>query len=216
MGTDLLFSFGTKTAGAGAHHRQEQVRWDVVRALATGSLPGVLVGLGLLWILGAQSASAQKLMTTAVAAMVVTTGTLTLGGSFVTRHIGAAGKRALSSKARYAWTVGIGFVIGVLVALTSIGAGALCAVALLWLYREDMTTAERVGTDVAHAIPVTLLAGVGHLMAGHVNGSMLGGLLAGSVPMVLLGSWLASRLPEKALRTGLGLILLAVGGRLLF
>ena len=113
-------------------------------------------------------------------------------------------------------TIAVGAFIGVLVALTSIGAGALCAIALLWLYRDGMSTAERVGTDVAHAIPVTLVAGAGHALMGHLNLPLLGWLLLGSVPCVVIGSLLSSRVPDRALKALLGGVLVLVGVKLLF
>jgi uncharacterized membrane protein YfcA len=213
VGTDLLFASGTKIAGAAAHQRQSQVRWDVVRQLCAGSVPGALAGLALLAYLGPTHEGVLQLMTFLVGATVLATGIITLAGDRL-RPARAALAPTVSRVPR-GQTIAVGAFIGVLVALTSIGAGALCAIALLWLYRDGMSAAERVGTDVAHAIPVTLVAGAGHALMGHLNLPLLGWLLLGSVPCVVVGSLLSSRVPDRALKALLGGVLVLVGVKLL-
>lgn len=214
VGTDLLFAAGTKVAGAAAHQKHSQVRWDVVKLLAMGSVPGALAGLALLAWLGDAHPEAQRLVIFLVAVTVLLTGLITLAGGRLSRKL-LGSPRPTPAHVPGAATIAVGAVIGVLVALTSIGAGALCAIALLWLYRDGMTTAQRVGTDIAHAIPVTLVAGVGHAWMGHLNLPLLGWLLVGSVPCVILGSVLSSKVPDKSLKVLLGAVLTLVGVKLL-
>ena len=108
-----------------------------------------------------------------------------------------------------------GVILGFLVTLTSVGAGALGAVMLLYLYPWRMTPARLVGTDIVHAIPLTMVAGTGHLLMGNVDFSLLGGLLLGSIPGVVLGSLLGSKAPENLLRGVIAVVLMAVGAKLL-
>lgn len=215
VGTDLLFASGTKVAGAAAHQRQSQVRWDVVRLLAAGSIPGAVAGLALLAYLSPLHTSAQHAVSLLVGVTVLLTGVLTLAGARINKWLTRPSSSRQVKAAPPGLTTAVGAVVGILVSLTSIGAGALCAVALLWLYRDSMTTAQRVGTDVAHAIPVTLVAGAGHAWMGHLDLALLGLLLMGSVPCVVVGSLLASKVPEWALKALLGGALLLVGVKLL-
>jgi len=112
-------------------------------------------------------------------------------------------------------TVLAGAVLGFLVTLTSVGAGALGAVMLLYLYPFRMKPAVLVGTDIVHAVPLTLVAGIGHLFLGHVDWPLLGMLLLGSIPGIALGSWLGGRVPENLLRTAIAGVLVLVGTKLL-
>ena len=112
-------------------------------------------------------------------------------------------------------TVLAGVFLGVVVTLTSVGAGALGTVIMLYLYPLRLTSSKVVGTDLAHAIPLALVAGAGHWMAGNVDYLLLLSLLLGSIPGVLFGSWLSSRAPEGILRFLLALLLLATGLKIL-
>ena len=108
-----------------------------------------------------------------------------------------------------------GAILGFLVTFTSVGAGALGTVMLVYLYPMRLTPAKLVGTDIVHAIPLTLLAGSGHLAMGNVDVSLLGGLLLGSIPGVLLGSMLSNKAPENWLRSAIAAVLALVGTKLL-
>jgi uncharacterized membrane protein YfcA len=114
-----------------------------------------------------------------------------------------------------ALTVVAGAVIGCLVTLTSVGAGALGTVALIYLYPYRLAGAKLVGTDLAHAIPLALIAGAGHLMLGNIDFGLLGNLLLGSIPGIVLGSTLSARAPEAVIRNAIGLVLLVAAGKLL-
>jgi uncharacterized membrane protein YfcA len=113
-------------------------------------------------------------------------------------------------------TVVAGVVVGCLVALTSVGAGALGTVALIYLYPYRLTPAKLVGTDLAHAIPLALVAGAGHLMLGNVDFGLLANLLLGSIPGIVLGSLLSTRAPEAIIRNAIAFVLLLVAGKLIF
>lgn len=113
-----------------------------------------------------------------------------------------------------ALTVAAGAILGVLVTLTSVGAGALGAVMLAYLYPLRMTPRRLVATDLVHAVPLTIVAGSGHLLMGHVDGGLLGALLIGSIPGVLLGAHFSDRLPDRFVRPAIALVLVAVGIKL--
>jgi len=114
-----------------------------------------------------------------------------------------------------ALTVLAGAILGVLVSLTSIGAGALGAVMLVYLYPFRLTPRKLVGTDLAHAIPLALIAGIGHLAIGNVDFRLLVSLLLGSIPGILIGARLSVYAPEAILRTLIAIILAVVGLKLL-
>ena len=111
-------------------------------------------------------------------------------------------------------TVALGAVLGVAVSISSVGAGAIGVTVLLMLYRR-LPIAKIVGTDIAHAVPLALVAGVGHWLLGSVDFYLLGNLLIGSIPGVIVGSMLSSRAPDRVLRPALALVLTISGVRLL-
>lgn len=216
VATDLWFAALTKTVAAGIHGRAGQIDWGVVRRLWLGSLP-VAVAVVLLVSLGARL---QKLdwLDSAIGGVVL----LTAFGLLLAPSLRAmARNHRIGNPARFLrWQPGLsvlaGAVIGLCVALTSVGAGALGSVLLLYLYPLRMTPHRLVATDILHAIPLALVAGLGYLLAGQVDGWMLLSLLAGSLPAVLLGSLLSRRLNGRRLQVALALVLLAAGGKLLF
>jgi hypothetical protein len=128
---------------------------------------------------------------------------------------GSAGMMGFLGRSQPVLTVLAGVILGILVTLTSIGAGALGTVMLVYLYPVRLTPGRLVGTDLAHAIPLTIIAGTGHLMMGNVNTPLLGNLLLGSVPGVLLGSWVSTRAPMQWVRVGLAAILAVVAVKML-
>lgn len=216
VGTDLWFAALTKTAGGIVHHRQGGIDWQVLRRLASGSLPAA--GLTLLWLHNAGIGQVrQGLIMQALGAVLL----LTALAMFFRTRIHAFGQRvrgtapAAFKRAQPALTVVAGALLGFLVTLTSVGAGALGTVMLLYLYPFRLTPARLVGTDIVHAIPLTLVAGMGHLALGNVDLHLLAYLLLGSVPGVLLGSVLSARAPQALLRAIISIVLMLVGSRLL-
>ena len=212
VGTDLIFAAITKAGGVWTHARQSTVDWRVVRRLASGSLPAALLTLMLLGEVDTHSAQAQGLITSILGVALMLTAAALLWRSRLaqvaqrTSHIE---RRSVAPA-----TVATGVVLGVLVTLTSVGAGALGAAVLFWLYPR-LKAARVVGTDLAHAVPLTAVAGLGHWQMGTVDVSLLGMLLLGSLPGIYLGSRLSARVPERWLRPALATLLLLIGIRMI-
>jgi uncharacterized membrane protein YfcA len=216
VGTDLWFAALTKLAGGAMHHSKGSVDWEVMRRLCLGSLP-VSIGT-LLWLHASGGSQVRHgLILHALGVVLVLTAlAMLLKGR--THAFGLRLRIAEATRFKHAQpalTVAAGAVLGFLVTLTSVGAGALGAVMLVYLYPFRMTPARLVGTDIVHAIPLTLVAGTGHLIMGNVDLDLLGKLLLGSIPGVLLGAYLSSKAPEKMLRPAIALILVLVGSKLL-
>jgi len=211
VGTDLFFASSTKAVGTVVHHKHSSVDWQIVRRLAAGSLPAACVTLLLLSVMQA-SATRDGVVMALLGSLVVLSGAQALG--LLPLRLPASGRPDVGE--RRPWlTVAGGAVLGTLVTLTSIGAGALGVVLLRVLYPKRLGAASLVGTDLAHAIPLTLLAGLGYLSMGSIQLVTLGWLLAGSIPGVLVGSMLPSRLQEKTVRRVLGSLLIVIGGKTL-
>jgi uncharacterized membrane protein YfcA len=212
VGTDLLYAAATKTVGSAVHGWRNTIEWPVVRRLAYGSVPGAAVTLLALSYLGAQSKAQAAVITTVLGVALLLTSATVL---FRPQILAFAQKRLREpSPGRVAvLTVITGLILGVLVSLTSVGAGALGVTALLLLYPR-LPTVRVVGSDIAHAVPLTLVAGLGHWMIGTVDGHLLVSLLCGSIPGIICGSLLATRAPDMLLRPILAITLILVGGRL--
>ncbi|WP_137718400.1 sulfite exporter TauE/SafE family protein [Methylobacillus flagellatus] len=214
VGTDLLFAALTKTGGVWVHHgKHGSVDWKIVRHLAYGSLPAAGLTIWLLHVLEKNSKDISGLITFSLGVALILTSIAVLIRAYLQRNapalteesnVGRFGDRQLGV------TIAVGFVLGALVTLSSVGAGALGTVALFFLYPR-LPTLKVVGTDLAHAIPLTALAGAGHWGLGNVDFVLLGSLLIGSLPGIWLGSHLSARIPDKILRPLLALLLLLIG-----
>jgi uncharacterized protein len=214
VGTDLLFAAITKTGGVFVHHGTHgSVDWKIVRHLAYGSLPAALLTLYFLHQLGQSNKDISGLITYSLGIALILTSAAVLVRSYLQRHapplkeesnIGRFGDRQLPV------TIFTGFVLGALVTLSSVGAGALGTVALFFLYPK-LPTIKVVGSDLAHAIPLTALAGFGHWQLGHVDFTLLGSLLIGSLPGIWIGSHLSAKVPDKVLRPVLASVLMLIG-----
>lgn len=214
VGTDLLYASATKLVGTGVHSRHGTVDWRIVRRLAMGSVPAALVSLLLLAEFGTQSKAANGIISTALGVtLVLTAVSLFFRKRLVARIAPAAG--AMEGGRLAGWTVLLGVALGVLVSLTSVGAGALGMTVLLVLY-PTQPVPRLVGSDIAHAVPLTLVAGLGHLALGSVDLGLLVSLLLGSVPGIIVGSLIAARVREGVLTPILAVTLLIVGVRMLF
>lgn len=218
VGTDLLFAALTKMAGATVHGMRGSVDWQVFRRLSIGSLPAAALTGAMLYVFGRDAVRVDHLVTQAMGVMLL----LTAFGMLLKSQLHGLGRHLrLTSVDRFKrWqgpaTIAAGAVLGVVVTLTSIGAGALGAVVLLYLYPLRLTPARLVGTDIVHAIPLALVAGAGHWLMGSVDWTLLAKLLAGSIPGVLLGSWWANRAPDGWLRPGIALVLGLSGMKILY
>ena len=211
VGTDLLYAAATKTVGSMVHGFAHSIEWRVVRRLATGSLPATAATLVVLSYLN-QSEAARSLITVVLCvALLLTAGALIFRNAIVETF--RSRFPAFASRDTVIDTVIVGAILGVLVTASSIGAGALGVVALVILYPQ-LPMARIVGSDIAHAVPLTLAAGAGHWIIGTVDWHIMGSLLAGSVPGIVLGSYAAVRVPERALRLVLAATLILVAGKL--
>jgi uncharacterized protein len=212
VGTDLLYASITKAGGVVVHARRRHIRWDIVGRLAAGSLPGALIMIGVLHFAQIDRGALTHVVTQALGVALILTAFAVLGRHRI-RQWGRATSAAWHARSIGPVTIAVGFVLGVLVTLSSVGAGALGVAALVFLYPR-LSTVEVVGSDIAHAVPLTLAAGLGHAHLGTVDWSLLGALLAGSLPGIWLGSLLSARVPERLLRSGLASILIIIGGKL--
>jgi len=214
VGTDLLYAAITKSGGTLVHGLNKTVDWRVTGRLALGSMPATLLTILALQKFGLQDAKTSATISFMLGIALVLTAVSLLFRiqllAFAARHSGPENPARTT-----ALTVLTGVVLGVLVSISSVGAGALGVTALLILYPK-LPTVRIVGSDIAHAVPLTLLAGLGHWWLGSVNWVMLVSLLIGSLPGIVIGSKLAPKLPDGVLRPVLATILVIVGLRLIF
>jgi len=215
VGTDLWFAAITKLVASRIHHGHGLVDWQVAKRLWMGSLTAA--ALTLVWMnLHPMDESAVDFFKIAIAIAVM----ITALGLLFQKPLHALGRKLRTTdeeqfKAVQApLTVLAGVVLGMLVTLTSVGAGALGAVFLLYLYPLRLTPPRLIATDIVHAIPLAAFAGLGHLWIGNVDFGLLGNLLLGSIPAVTLGAMLSARLPHALLRGVLSVVLLAIGLKL--
>ncbi|HLW90730.1 MAG TPA: sulfite exporter TauE/SafE family protein [Roseiarcus sp.] len=214
VGTDLLYAAATKSIGAAVHGFNGAVVWRITGLLALGSAPMALLMIYLLRLFGPFGGGASTLITEILGVALLLTALAMLLKTRL-QAFATARKASLSEGARAALTVATGVVLGIFVSLSSVGAGALGVTALILLY-PNLQTRQIVGSDIAHAVPLALVAGLGHWLIGSVNFSTLGLLLAGSIPGIVIGSYAAPRLPEMWLRPALAGVLIVVGVRLMF
>ena len=212
VGTDLLYAAVTKTAGSVVHGFNRTVDWAVVARLAAGSVPMTVLTIIALSYVDINGVAARELIAGVLTvALFVTALTLIFRDKIIGRYAARIG--SLAPKRIATITVGVGAVLGVLVSISSVGAGAIGVTALILLYPK-LPTARIVGSDIAHAVPLTLVAGIGHWFLGSINLDVLASLLLGSVPGIVLGSYAAARIPEFALRIVLAAALVVVATKL--
>lgn len=213
VGTDLLYAAATKSVGTAVHGKRGTVDWRVVRRLSLGSIPATIITLVLLSYADRTAKDTNHTISVVLGAVLV----LTAVAMFFRKPIvdRLAPHFTAVNEARVArLTVLLGVILGVLVSLTSVGAGALGMTALLVLYPRAPVN-RLVGSDIAHAVPLTLIAGIGHWLIGSVDFSLLLSLLVGSVPGIIVGSLIASRVSDRVLIPILAAVLTIVGARLL-
>lgn len=212
VGTDLLYAAATKTAGSAVHGFNKTIDWKVVLRLAAGSIPLTILTVALLYWLGIESKAAQALITKMLGVAILITAVALLFRKSLMKlyeqRIGSVDPRYVGPL-----TVAVGAALGLLVTISSVGAGAIGVTALVFLYPK-MPMRRIVGTDIAHAVPLTLLAGLGHSILGTTDLHILASLLVGSIPAIVIASMLSARLPENAIRYALATVLLLVCGRL--
>lgn len=214
VGTDLLYASATKTVGTLVHGANHTVDWRITGRLAAGSIPATMLTLLVASHYGMATHGSGRVIALMLGVLLLLTAVSLLFRQQLLRMVGPTLDR-LPPRQAAGLTVITGAVLGVLVTLSSVGAGALGVTALLALYpREPLP--RIVGSDIAHAVPLTLLAGLGHWWLGSVDWVLLASLLCGSVPGIILGSHLSSRVPDRVLRTVLAATLVVVGGKLVF
>lgn len=214
VGTDLLYAAITKTGGTVVHARRGHVDWRIVGRLAAGSLPAAIITLLLVsQLVPGGLGAAHKTITFSLGIALLLTATALLFRRRIVAWSQAHGGGAPTSE-RVWPTVLTGAVLGTLVALSSVGAGALGVTALFFLY-PGLAAIRIVGADLAHAVPLTFVAGIGHWWFGSIDWVLLATLLVGSLPGVWLGSHLAHRIPEPVLRPALAGLLVLTGAKLI-
>lgn len=217
VGTDLLYAAITKASGVWVHGRNRNIDWKITGLLSLGSVPAAALTLWFLSTLHTDTSALNAVIKQGLAVVLILTALAILFKSrlqaFANRHAGD--HYHLSDRSLNILTVLTGVVLGVMVTLTSIGAGALGTVALFLLY-PFLVTRRLVGTEIAHAVPLTLVAGLGHAGMGNMDWSLLGYLLLGSLPGIYVGSHLTGRISDRVLRPCLAGMLLLIGYKLAF
>ena len=213
VGTDLLYAAATKTGGTFVHHRRGTIDWQVTRRLATGSIPAAVITLIVLYELGVRGGAASAAITVVLACALIMTAICVVAHRKL-RMLTLIHRSEPDRRRVAICTIGAGIILGVLVTLSSVGAGAIGMTALVLLY-PGTPIARLVGSDIAHAVPLTLVAGIGHWLLGSVNWLILMSLLLGSLPGIYLGSHFATRVPDRILRPVLAATLLLVGIKML-
>jgi hypothetical protein len=212
VGTDLLYAAATKTGGSIVHGWSRSIHWPAVIRLACGSIPAAVLTLLVMWQLGLSAASQRSLVNLVLCfALLLTATVLIFRKSIMERY--RRRLEAVDERTTTVMTVIVGVALGVLVSISSVGAGAVGVTALLLLYPR-LPMAKIVGSDIVHAVPLTLVAGAGHWALGSVDWHLMGVLLLGSLPGIIIGSWSAVRVPETVLRVALAAVLIVVAGKI--
>ncbi len=211
IGTDLIYAAITKSGGVVSHQRLKTIQWDLVFRLAKGSIPSSILTVIILKQFFEDSESYADLLVTTLGVMLILTSVVLLfKNKLQSLSLSRLGDDSFLSRHRNALTTLMGVLLGVCVTLSSVGAGAFGAAILLVLY-PNLSPIKVIGTDIAHAVPLTLIAGLGHLSLGNVNFVLLFSLLIGSLPAIHIGTMIGKRLPDKILQPALASILLIIG-----
>lgn len=214
IGTDLLYAAATKTGAVYSHHKQGTVRWKVALTLGAGSFPAAIITALAIYFLFGEPEGYQHILTKTLGVMLVVSAILLLLKSqvvsFATKNKQGDNSHSFLRRQAYPITFFTGIALGVLVTLSSVGAGVFgTAVLMIIFYR--LPTINLIGTELAHAVPLTAIAGIAHLFLGHVDFALLAALLIGSIPMTQLGTKLSSKVPDHYLRPILAIVLLLLG-----
>lgn len=216
VGTDLLYAAVTKTGGIFVHNKKKNINWSITGWLSLGSVPAALLTLWILHSLDADTSALNDMIKYSLGWALVFTSVAILFKkkimAFSQKHSGD--KFHSESRTQNLLTIAIGVLLGATVTLTSIGAGALGTVTLFFLY-PLLPTPKLVGTEIAHAIPLTLVAGLGHASMGNLDLALLGQLLLGSLPGIYVGSMLSGKMPDLMLRNAIAIMLFFVGFKLI-
>jgi len=218
VGTDLLFAAGTKLGGTVRLARARLIDWRIVLSLSAGSIPAALITLGVLRQLGPTSTATQGLITGTLGAALLLTAVATLYRAVRGKTLPATLARGQEAHAAtpHHWSLPLllGALVGTLVTLTSVGAGAIGVSVLLLIY-PLLPLPRIVAADIAYAVPLTFVAGLGHASLGSVDWGLLARLLAGSLPGIWLGTHLMHRINERVVRSALSVLLAWAGIKLI-
>jgi len=212
VGTDLLYAATTKAAGTMVHNLHRTIEWRIVGRLATGSIPAATLTILVLSRASMSSDTSRTLINDVLGAALLLTALVLVFRRWILAAY-AARLGQLDARTTKVITIAFGAALGLLVAISSVGAGAIGVTALLLLY-PDLPMRRIVGSDIAHAVPLTLVGGLGHWFLGTINWPILASLLVGSLPGVFLGGHVSIRLPDAVLRFSLAAILAVVASRL--
>ncbi len=213
VGTDLLYAAITKSTGIFIYHAKNTIDWNVVKLLSAGSIPSACLSIFVLKTMTASGIDYNQVITTILSIALILTSLALLFKTQIQKlsqneHMSSL--KVLHKEFQKPLTIFSGAMIGFLVTLSSVGAGVLGATILFFLY-PHMRAISIVGTDLAHAVPITAISGLGHAYLGAVDYMLLGTLLIGSIPGIYLGGNLGSYLPERVMRPLLAAMLLMIG-----
>jgi len=215
VGTDLAFASATKVAGTFAHRYKGNVHWDIVRHLCIGALPAAVLTTLALKYFGGLGDEIGHIIRYSIAGSVMLTVIALIFRRHIQNWVNARPERQLQGNKLIAATIISGLILGTLVTISSIGAGAIGATILVLLYPR-LSPAEIAGTDIAYAVPLTAIAALGHWWLGSINWELLTALLLGSIPGITLGSLVSRAIPEKFLRVLLASVLTTVAVKLVY
>lgn len=223
IGTDLLYAAISKFCGSFVHAKKLNIVWPIVIWLAIGSIPASLATTWVLEHYLSQSTHYKAVLTMVLGFMLMLTGISIVFRNHVEAFFRRIDKQTtliqanddidiqhIQLKDKKVYIAMMGVVLGVFVTLSSVGAGAFGVMALIIMF-PNLPMIRIIGSDVAHAVLLTLVAGMGHMSSGNVDFSLLGWLLVGSIPAIVIGTLISSRLPEKIIRKILGITLFALG-----
>jgi uncharacterized membrane protein YfcA len=215
VGTDLLYAALTKAGGTVAHGRKGHIDWAITGRLAAGSIPAAAITIFALSQLPKDSNTIGVIISHGLGFALMLTAIAIVFGRKLREHAGTHNESPLRRRYLGKITVAVGAILGVLVTISSVGAGALGVAVLFFLYPK-LSPVKIVGSDVAHAVPLTLVAGLGHWLLGGVDWALLGSLLIGSLPGIWIGTHLSAKVPEHILRRILASMLVLIGTKLVF
>jgi uncharacterized membrane protein YfcA len=212
VGTDLLFAAATKSVGSLVHGFNRSIEWRIVGRLSLGSIPATALALLVLSQLHVSTGGARYVITAILSVALLGTAVVLIIRNTIS-DLYAQRLAQLDDRTTARLTVGMGALLGILVTFSSVGAGAIGGTVLVLLYPR-IPVVRIVGSDIAHAVPLTLIAGLGHGAMGSIDLHALVSLLVGSFPGIFVGSMIAARVPDVALRYALAAVLLVAGGKL--
>ncbi|MEM6998951.1 MAG: sulfite exporter TauE/SafE family protein [Pseudomonadota bacterium] len=216
VGTDLLYAAITKSGGIFVHHAKGNINWKIMGLLSLGSIPASLISLLFLKRLEEAGVNYDDIIMSTLSFALILTALFLFARNKIQHFVVKSGSNVLDndhSRVKQAVTVFAGILIGALVTISSVGAGVIGA-AILFIMYPRMKTIQIAATDLAHAVPITAIAGLGHAHIGTVDYVLLGTLLIGSLPGIYFGSHVGSFLPEKIMRPLLATMLFAIGVKL--